>query len=195
MNIDPLDLARLIFGLWFLFLGAAIGSFLNVVIYRVLAGLNIAWPGSHCPKCKHAIRWYDNLPVLGWILLRGKCRDCKAAISIRYPIVEALTASVFLLLAWTELLRYQSAGLVFGPADTARSLSHAIRSMPVALRTYGGTACGNRHCNRRQTNAVEAGYADIIDHYPCRARCLGVACGVAGSAVVAEVVRLPKAEL
>lgn len=109
--------ARVALALWFLFLGSAIGSFLNVVIYRVPAGLNIAWPGSHCPKCKHAIRWYDNLPVLGWMILRGKCRDCHTAISIRYPIVEALTACVFLLLAWCELLRYHSAGLVFGTAD------------------------------------------------------------------------------
>ena len=95
---SELTLARLILAIWFIFLGAAIGSFLNVVIYRIPAGLNIAWPGSHCPNCKHAIRWYDNLPVLGWLILRGKCRDCHAAISIRYPIVEALTAGRFFLI-------------------------------------------------------------------------------------------------
>ncbi len=56
----------------------------------------MVFPGSHCPKCGHAIRWYDNLPVLGWLLLRGRCRDCDAAISWRYPAVEALSAGLWI---------------------------------------------------------------------------------------------------
>jgi leader peptidase (prepilin peptidase)/N-methyltransferase len=115
--MDALEIARCLLAVWFVFLGAAIGSFLNVVIYRVPAGLSIAWPGSHCPMCKHAIRWYDNLPILGWLMLRGRCRDCQAAISIRYPLVEALTAGMFFLLAWSEFLRHKSSGLVLGPSD------------------------------------------------------------------------------
>jgi hypothetical protein len=58
---------------WVFVLGAAIGSFLNVVVYRLPAGKSIAWPGSYCPGCSHPIRWYDNLPILGWVLLGGRC--------------------------------------------------------------------------------------------------------------------------
>ncbi|MBN1912559.1 MAG: prepilin peptidase [Pirellulales bacterium] len=93
-----------IYALWLAAVGGCVGSFLNVVVYRVPAGLSLIRPGSHCPACKHPIRWHDNVPVFGWILLRGRCRDCQAWISPRYPLVEALTAGVFFALAWVELL-------------------------------------------------------------------------------------------
>ncbi len=80
--------------------GAAIGSFLNVVIYRVPNGLSIALPNSACPNCKTAIKPYDNIPVLGWLMLGGKCRSCKEPISWRYPAVELLTAGIFILVYW-----------------------------------------------------------------------------------------------
>jgi leader peptidase (prepilin peptidase)/N-methyltransferase len=76
-------------------LGAIIGSFLNVVIYRVPAGKSVVAPASSCPACGHAIRVRDNLPVVSWLVLRGKCRDCGSAISPRYPLVEAGTAIFF----------------------------------------------------------------------------------------------------
>ncbi|MCA9172290.1 MAG: prepilin peptidase [Planctomycetales bacterium] len=82
--------------LWIGFVGGSIGSFLNVVVYRLPAGLSLVHPGSRCPHCGHAIRWYDNLPVLGWLGLRGRCRDCRAPISARYPIVEAIVMLLFL---------------------------------------------------------------------------------------------------
>ena len=88
---------------WIAAMGGVIGSFLNVVVYRLPAGLSIVHPGSHCPKCNHPIRWFDNVPVLSWFLLRGRCRDCHAPISIRYPLVEAATMLMFLLLAVAEL--------------------------------------------------------------------------------------------
>jgi leader peptidase (prepilin peptidase)/N-methyltransferase len=88
---------------WLLVAGGAVGSFLNVVVYRLPAGMSIVSPGSHCPGCKHRIRWYDNVPVLGWLVLRGRCRDCGTPISFRYPAVEAAVAGLFLLLAWVEL--------------------------------------------------------------------------------------------
>lgn len=78
-------------------LGAIIGSFLNVVIHRVPRDESIAFPSSHCPSCSAAIRPYDNLPVLSWLLLRGRCRACHAPIGARYPAVEALTAVLFAL--------------------------------------------------------------------------------------------------
>ena len=68
--------------------GLAIGSFLNVVAYRLPRGESLAAPPSHCPNCDTPIRWHDNVPVLGWLLLRGRCRACGEPISWRYPAVE-----------------------------------------------------------------------------------------------------------
>lgn len=76
----------------FLFvLGACIGSFLNVVIWRMPRGQSLVKPPSHCPKCDHRLAWYDNVPVVGWLWLRGRCRYCRQPISVRYPIIEAIT--------------------------------------------------------------------------------------------------------
>ncbi len=72
--------------------GAVVGSFLNVIAYRLPRHESLVWPGSRCPQCGTAIRPYDNVPVLGWLWLRGRCRSCHAPISARYPVVEALTA-------------------------------------------------------------------------------------------------------
>ena len=70
--------------------GAVVGSFLNVCIYRLPAGKSIAFPPSACPQCQTAIRWYDNVPIVSFLLLRGKCRSCGATIAWRYPLVELL---------------------------------------------------------------------------------------------------------
>lgn len=78
-------------------LGAMIGSFLNVVVWRVPRGESVVTSPSACPACGHRIRPWDNVPVLAWLWLRGRCRDCRAPISIRYPLVEATTAVLFLL--------------------------------------------------------------------------------------------------
>lgn len=75
-------------------LGLAIGSFLNVVIWRLPRGESLSKPRSRCPGCERQIRARDNIPVLSWLLLRGRCRDCGAPISARYPLVEALTAAL-----------------------------------------------------------------------------------------------------
>jgi leader peptidase (prepilin peptidase)/N-methyltransferase len=79
--------------------GAAVGSFLNVVAYRLPRGESLIRPGSHCPGCERGIAPYDNVPVLSWLVLRGRCRGCGERISIRYPLVEALTAVVFAAIA------------------------------------------------------------------------------------------------
>ncbi|MGN6162717.1 MAG: prepilin peptidase [Marmoricola sp.] len=76
-------------------LGLAIGSFLNVVIHRVPAGESIVRPASRCPECGHEIRNRHNVPVIGWLILKGRCYDCRAPISLRYPLVEAGTAALF----------------------------------------------------------------------------------------------------
>ena len=81
--------------IWLVFvvlMGACVGSFLNVVVWRMPRGQSIVFPGSHCPSCGRAIKWYDNVPLLSWLVLRGKCRFCNVSISPRYLIVEAATA-------------------------------------------------------------------------------------------------------
>ena len=83
----------------FLF-GAMIGSFLNVVIHRVPNEESIVFPNSACPNCKEAIKPYDNIPILSWLILRGRCRNCHESISFRYPAVELLTALLFVLVYW-----------------------------------------------------------------------------------------------
>ncbi|MEM1347845.1 MAG: prepilin peptidase [Myxococcota bacterium] len=81
---------------------AIIGSFLNVVIYRVPAGESVISPGSHCPECGTPIRWYDNIPIASWMILGGKCRACGSSISVRYPLIEALTGMLGAML-WIKL--------------------------------------------------------------------------------------------
>jgi leader peptidase (prepilin peptidase)/N-methyltransferase len=81
-------------------LGLIIGSFLNVVVWRVPRGESLSHPGSHCPKCEHPIRWWDNLPIASWLVLRGQCRDCGERISARYPAVELVTGIAFAGVAW-----------------------------------------------------------------------------------------------
>lgn len=80
--------------------GLVIGSFLNVVVWRVPRGESVVAPASACPRCGHFIRRRDNIPVLSWLLLRGRCRDCGEPIAVRYPLVEAATGALFALAAW-----------------------------------------------------------------------------------------------
>ncbi|MBN2427287.1 MAG: prepilin peptidase [Deltaproteobacteria bacterium] len=80
-----------------LIFGLIIGSFLNVCIYRIPAGKSIMWPGSHCPSCQNNLRWYHNIPVLSYAVLRGCCSFCGKKISLRYPSVELLTGILFVL--------------------------------------------------------------------------------------------------
>lgn len=94
--------------------GLIFGSFLNVCILRVPRRESIVTPGSHCPACGHSIRWYDNIPVLSYLLLRGRCRDCGERISPLYPLVEILTAVIFVLEFWRHGLTLEFVkGLVF----------------------------------------------------------------------------------
>ncbi len=92
--------------------GLIIGSFLNVVAYRLPARVSLSRPRSHCPSCETPIKPYDNIPVLSWLLLRGRCRDCSAPIAKRYPLVEALTAVLFAAVVAVHLA--DTASLVLG---------------------------------------------------------------------------------
>lgn len=91
-GIDGFRMGEFLFVMVF---GLLIGSFLNVVIARLPHGKSLVHPGSACPHCSVPIRWFDNIPVVSWLLLRGKCRSCRAPISVRYPMVELITAFLF----------------------------------------------------------------------------------------------------
>lgn len=84
----------------FVLFGLLFGSFGNVVIWRLPRKESLSSPGSHCPSCGHSVRWFDNVPVASWLVLRAKCRDCGAPIAVRYPVVEAASGLLFGLAAW-----------------------------------------------------------------------------------------------
>jgi leader peptidase (prepilin peptidase)/N-methyltransferase len=88
--------------------GLVVGSFLNVCIYRLPRDESIAWPASHCTTCNRPLSWFENVPVLSWAILWGRCRTCRSRISVQYPIVEATTGALFLAgffaFGWTALL-------------------------------------------------------------------------------------------
>ncbi|MCB0350940.1 MAG: prepilin peptidase [Bdellovibrionales bacterium] len=96
------------FAIYFFLVGACLGSFANVVIYRYPLGLSVVRPRSACLACKKQIPWYDNIPILSWFILRGRCRACKAKYSFRYPLVEIIMGGLFLGLflkfGWSWLL-------------------------------------------------------------------------------------------
>jgi leader peptidase (prepilin peptidase) / N-methyltransferase len=131
---------ELVFALLF---GLVIGSFLNVVILRLPQGISISTPRSHCPKCKRLISWYDNIPILSYLILGGRCRRCKKKFSARYPFIEAATGGVSLLLClklgltieWGISLAFSSAMIVLAFID----LDHRI--LPDVI-TLNGTWVG-----------------------------------------------------
>jgi len=124
-------------------LGLVVGSFLNVCIYRLPRDLSVVRPRSHCPACGRTIRWYDNLPVLSYLLLRGRCRSCGVSISLRYPAVECATA----FLCWLCLRRFGltwefGVAFVYGAALLTVSvidLDHRIIPDEISLP---GIVCG-----------------------------------------------------
>jgi len=124
---------------WFFMFGACLGSFLNVVIYRVPQGLSLLG-GSRCPFCRAKIRWYDNMPVFGWLQLRGRCRDCHLPIAPRYPLVEFAVGSIFLVLAVLELF-LQGTNLPAGIADVQYKVSWLAGRASLSQVTAYGYHC------------------------------------------------------
>src|SRR2546421_12398237 len=125
---DPAVWAAVPFQFWsavFFLFGCIVGSFLNVCIHRMPLGLSIVSPPSHCPHCQYAIPWYLNIPLVTWLYLRGKCRNCGAPISIRYFLVELLTALLFL-----------SCWLAFGHQSAWLALVYAIFLSGLVVATF-----------------------------------------------------------
>jgi leader peptidase (prepilin peptidase)/N-methyltransferase len=120
-------------------LGLLIGSFLNVVIARVPEGRSVVRPPSACPRCGTMLAWYDNVPLVSWLVLRGRCRTCQTPISARYPLIELLTALLFLLAALTVGLRAElPAVLLFvasGVALSAIDIEHLRLPTPIVYVT------------------------------------------------------------
>jgi leader peptidase (prepilin peptidase)/N-methyltransferase len=117
--------------------GLIIGSFLNVVILRLPQGMSVSIPRSHCPQCKRLIPWYDNIPILSYVILRGQCRRCGKTISLRYPLIEGLTGVVSLLLylkfglsvEWAIFFVFSAALIVLAFID----LDHRILPDPITI--------------------------------------------------------------
>lgn len=132
---------KIIFGVFSFLFGAAIGSFLNVLIYRMPLGKSIVKPGSFCPNCKKPIRWFENIPIFSFFFLGGKCSGCKQPISLQYPLVELFTGVVFLYLfiTWNIsvefffYLYFFSALIVISGIDFSHQLIPDIISIPGIL--------------------------------------------------------------
>src|SRR6185369_8848146 len=137
LNLVPPVFGYVIAGVF----GAIIGSFLNVVIHRVPIEESIVFPNSRCPSCGASIAFYDNVPILSYLLLGAKCRRCKEHISIRYPAVELLTAGLFIAVAWHDgLSAALPFDLIFASALLALVFIDAEhRLLPNAI-TYPGIA-------------------------------------------------------
>lgn len=118
MSADTqLFLIRLVPILFVFCFGACVGSLMNVLVYRLPLGMGVVTESSHCPKCNHKLTFRENIPIFGWILLRGKCRFCKSKISPEYPIVEFAVATMFVLL-WLQLYWIPTGTHLFGlPVD------------------------------------------------------------------------------
>jgi leader peptidase (prepilin peptidase)/N-methyltransferase len=123
--------------------GAVIGSFLNVCIIRLPAEQSVVSPPSRCPKCGRAVEWRDNIPILSWLLLGGKCRGCREPISIMYPLVELGTALIWAVVAWKYGLSLLALkGAIFGTLLLGIALTDAREYIIPNEFTYGGLAIG-----------------------------------------------------
>jgi leader peptidase (prepilin peptidase)/N-methyltransferase len=125
LNVFTIEYGVVLAGLFII--GSVFGSLLNVCIYRLpreerfwQALRYLIHPPSHCPRCRQRIRWSDNIPILGWLLLRGRCRNCRGTIAVRYPLIEFLTGALFAIVYWLEV----PDGL--GPPVTPSSVSHVF---------------------------------------------------------------------
>ena len=136
--------------------GLLVGSFLNVVAWRLPRGESLIAPGSHCPGCDAPVRPYDNVPVLSWLALRGRCRDCGAPISIRYPLVEAVSAALAVAVVLTR----------DGAHDLALGLVLVALLVPIALIDLDRRIIPNRLTGLGAVAALAIGLATDVGGVP-----------------------------
>ncbi|MBX6371504.1 MAG: prepilin peptidase [Acidothermus sp.] len=150
--------------------GAVVGSFLNVVIWRLPRGESVVSPGSYCPHCGKGITPRDNVPILSWLVLHGRCRACGAPISWRYPAVEALTAALFAGTAWRFGISWEIVPFLYLVAVgiALAWIDFDVRRLPnsVVLPSY-------------LVASVLLSVAAVVEHHP--ERLLIAACGMAGA--------------
>jgi leader peptidase (prepilin peptidase)/N-methyltransferase len=158
-------------------LGAALGSFLNVVVYRLPRHESLMRPGSHCPTCSSAVKPYDNVPVLAWVWLRGRCRACRARISARYPLVELATAALCLAVV---LARSGAAGIALG-------LETVLVAVPIAAIDAEHHVIPNRITAPAAIVALALGSALDPSGEPARL----AAAAIAGGAFLAVAIAVP----
>lgn len=163
------DSLRCLVAAWAVVAGASIGSFLNVVIARLPAGLSIVRPRSRCPGCEAPIAWYDNLPILSWLLLRARCRRCGARISVRYPLVELMGGGA----AWLAFARHGatlSAVVEFAFVATLVAIAlidldtwsvYRVLSFPLVALGLGANALGAGGAPSLSSSALGAAIAFV----------------------------------
>nr|WP_314882838.1 prepilin peptidase [uncultured Campylobacter sp.] len=126
---------NIVYGVIFALFGTCVGSFCNVLIYRLPRGQSVNFPASHCPKCSHALKFYHNIPLLSWLFLGGKCAFCKTKISIRYPIVELLGGALALAAYFGEpdLAKAAVLGLCFILLMALSAIDFEYKAVPESL--------------------------------------------------------------
>lgn len=150
--------------IWIFMLGTCVASFMNVCIWRIPRGESVSKPASHCPKCNAKIEWYQNIPVLSWLCLRGRCANCKERISARYPLVELLGGALFL----ASCMKYAS------PETLAMDPASSPWVVPALWLVSAGAILGS--------------FVDIDHRYlPDRVTLGGVAAGFALSCAIPEL--------
>lgn len=175
----------------FLVFGLLFGSFGNVVIWRLPRGESLAGPGSHCPVCDHPVRWYDNIPVVSWIVLRGHCRDCDAAISTRYPAVEALSGILFVLAAarFETLAQAVAAAVMFWFLLILSLIDLDVFRLPNALvgslALAGGVGALAAHLTDSQIVPLVSGWIAGAGPGPVAEALIGLVLGAGLSALAA----------
>ena len=130
-------------------IGLAVGSFLNVCIYRLPRRESLNWPGSHCTTCDRALSWYENIPVVSWLVLHGRCRTCGSRIGVVYPIVEVVTSALFvggfLIYGWTPLLAvrllFACAMIVLFVIDLQHRILPNVITLPASLPAWPSARC------------------------------------------------------
>ena len=125
----------LLVGLWLFVLGAVIGSFANVCIYRIPWQKSVIWPSSHCPACLNPVQAFDNIPILSWLILGGRCRKCGSAIAGRYALIEFLVASLFVAVFLTDVVFHQN-GSLYGVEPYYRMAYHQSFLALLVIATF-----------------------------------------------------------